>query len=169
MATFEYNDEIQQWEVQIGTYDAPEDEPPSYGPVETYPQHVMTNSENLMTLERTLRAAEADRHLSGQRSYDRPFHIATPSYAGTFSDPEVGYSTHKHHGNIVRGELSYLGRPEHIRVSGVTILNPALLDSVPSTAVTPIPVLLFNLPTRRARRHRAINDLVESVASRFRP
>jgi hypothetical protein len=57
---------------------------------------------------------------------------------GFFSDAKLG--------NFVKGPLSITGGPENIRINGFWTLNPQLLSCIPSTIVTPVSVLNFDMP-----------------------
>ena len=49
-------------------------------------------------------------------------------------------------GNAINGKLSVMAFPSDIRIGGMWKLNPLLLSTVPSTIVTPVPVLVFDVP-----------------------
>jgi hypothetical protein len=53
-----------------------------------------------------------------------------------------GFITMKEAGNVIAGPTTIMAEPEGISILGLYTLNPALLMGVPSTASTPIPVLI---------------------------
>lgn len=53
-------------------------------------------------------------------------------------------------GNIIKGPLSIATDPHQIRVAGITTLNPLLTTCFPSTIVTPMPTLMWSLPSAAA-------------------
>lgn len=62
-------------------------------------------------------------------------------------------------GNIVKGPVSFTGRPGQIRVAGFWTFNDLLTSMIPSTVVTPMPTLIFNPPTSTLKLAEIVEDL----------
>lgn len=62
------------------------------------------------------------------------------------SSPTNGFISNRKSGNTIKGPLSIGATPQKIRVAGMWRMNPLLLSGFPSTTVTPIPVLYFDIP-----------------------
>jgi len=50
-------------------------------------------------------------------------------------------------GTVIRGPLGFTGTPSDIRFAGIWKMNDVMLSAVPSTILTPVPVLRFSLPS----------------------
>ena len=51
-------------------------------------------------------------------------------------------------GNFIQGPVSFSSSIENIKVAGIFRFNPMLSTGIPSTAVTPMPVLKIDLPIK---------------------
>lgn len=57
-------------------------------------------------------------------------------------------STTREDGNFINGPLSISSTIDSIRVGGMFKFNPALMTGIPSTIITPIPVLTLDMPVK---------------------
>jgi len=72
------------------------------------------------------------------------------------------------HGNFILGSTTFTSHPENIRISGVYRLNGLLTSTMPSTIVTPIPMLVFDFPLTQAVSSvktmlESYNEMISSV------
>lgn len=58
------------------------------------------------------------------------------------------FTTTRESGNFVNGPLSISSNVDNIRVGGIWKFNPQLSTGLPSTMITPIPTLVFDLPIK---------------------
>lgn len=49
-------------------------------------------------------------------------------------------------GNFIQGPVSFSSSIENIKIGGIFRFNPMLSTGIPSTMVTPVPVLTIDLP-----------------------
>jgi hypothetical protein len=76
-----------------------------------------------------------------------PIVEVTNDIASMRGNKDMGFFTYKNGGgNIIKGPLSIMAKPENVRLSGINILNPLLTTGFASTIVTPIPTCLFSIP-----------------------
>lgn len=61
------------------------------------------------------------------------------------SEP-VGISVIAGTGTIIRGPIGITNRPQDIRIAGFWVLNDLILSGMPSTIMTPIPMVKFSPP-----------------------
>lgn len=66
-------------------------------------------------------------------------------------------------GNFLAGKTSFLTDIKQIRVSGFWVLRPTLLSTVPSTIVTPNPVLQFHVPYDNLAVVKTVLDLFKQA------
>lgn len=62
---------------------------------------------------------------------------------------QYGFHSSAKFGNIVRGPISIAAKPHEVRLSGVTTLNPLITSGFASTIVTPVPTVVFSIPSAR--------------------
>jgi hypothetical protein len=70
----------------------------------------------------------------------------TDSSATMQGGKDYGFHSDAKLGNFVKGPVSLTPPPENIRIHGLWTLNPLLLSCIPSSVVTPVSVLKFDLP-----------------------
>ncbi len=149
-----------RWETTGRTYEL--DTPPPYREAKSSGEHQSLNSDCLMLFERMLRAGESDLELDGSDSGHRPYFMVSPGSVQGSASRQVYHAMGKVFGHIFEGEMGIAAKPEHIRINGSTIINPAVLDGIPSTVVTPIPVLLMAFPSKASNRSK--KSMVETAA-----
>lgn len=80
---------------------------------------------------------------------DRPesssFVQVTEGLAQIASGPN-SFSTTNDAGNFINGPTSFSSSIENIKFAGIFRFNPMLSTGIPSTAITPMPVLNVDLP-----------------------
>lgn len=82
---------------------------------------------------------------------DAPIVAVTDTFAAMRGNDNNGYYTFREGGgNIIKGPLSIVADAHQVRVSGITTLNPLLTTCFPSTIVTPMPTLMWSLPSAAA-------------------
>jgi hypothetical protein len=69
---------------------------------------------------------------------------ASPGWSGITGDQRTRIISTKGYGNFIVGPTTFVARPEEIRIGGAFKLNPLLTSTMPSTIVTPLPVLLYD-------------------------
>ena len=62
---------------------------------------------------------------------------------------QYGFHSSNKFGNIVRGPISIVAKPHEVRLSGVTTLNPLITSGFASTVVTPVPTVVFSIPSAK--------------------
>ncbi len=75
------------------------------------------------------------------------------------SNKTVGISVVGNSGTVIRGPVGFAGVPSDIRISALWKFNDLLLSCMPSTIMTPIPVLRFSLPLG------GVNDFIQAMAA----
>lgn len=73
-------------------------------------------------------------------------HKIGSGFASTQGSEDHGFFSDEALGNFIKGPISITTKPENIRINGFWTLNPQLLSCIPSTIVTPVSTLNFNLP-----------------------
>lgn len=58
------------------------------------------------------------------------------------------FTTTRSNGNFINGPLSISSSIENIKVNGIYRFNPQLSTGIPSTMITPVPTLVFDLPVK---------------------
>lgn len=71
----------------------------------------------------------------------------------------VGVSVVGNSGTVIRGPIGITGVPSDIRISALWKFNDLLLACMPSTIMTPIPVLRFSLPLG------SVNAFIQATAA----
>jgi hypothetical protein len=90
---------------------------------------------------------------------DAPSVTVTDTFTAMRGNDNYGfYSFREGGGNIIKGPLSIAADAHQIRVSGITTLNPLLTTCFPSTIVTPMPTLMWAIPSAAA-----VKPLVKDV------
>ena len=80
-------------------------------------------------------------------SQDSPSLVkVTPNYVSLIGSPNTRFVSSEKYGNFVVGPLSIMAMPQDIRIGGVFKMNPLLVSTMPSTIVTPLPMLIFDFP-----------------------
>ena len=83
--------------------------------------------------------------IRGEKEY--PLVRAAGNAAGILANPKTGVVAYKDGRVVIAGkELSLSMKPDKITIGGMWKLNPQLMTCLPSTTVTPIPVLMFTVP-----------------------
>lgn len=81
--------------------------------------------------------------------------IAADSYSQITAGPN-SVTTTREHGNFINGPLSLSSNIDNIRVAGIYKFNPQLSTGLPSTMMTPIPTLVFDLPIKNVASSLAV-------------
>jgi len=90
---------------------------------------------------------------------DAPIIEVSDEVASIRGGSNNGFFTYRRGGgNIIKGPLSIAAKPENIRISGITTLNPLITTGFASTIVTPIPTCIISVPGASA-----IKSLVRDV------
>jgi len=83
--------------------------------------------------------------IRGEKEY--PLIRAHGNNAAMLANPKTGVAAYKDGRVVIAGkELSLSMQPDKITIGGMWKLNPQLMTCLPSTTVTPIPVLMFTVP-----------------------
>jgi len=69
---------------------------------------------------------------------------AAPSYAALIGDHLSRIITTEKHGNFIVGPTTFTAHPSMIRINGIYKFNGLITSTMPSTIVTPVPVLEFD-------------------------
>lgn len=72
-------------------------------------------------------------------------------------------TTTREGGNFIQGPLSLSSPIENIKVSGIYRFNPMLSTGIPSTMITPMPVLTLDLPLKNASMLSGIAKIMTSL------
>ena len=80
-----------------------------------------------------------------------PYSIDLSAGSSASGDP-VGVSVVASTGTVIRGPLGLSGTPGDVRVAGLWKFNDLLLSGMPSTMMSPIPVMVFSPPLESAAR-----------------
>ena len=84
-------------------------------------------------------------------SQDAPSMVKTSNnYSAIIGSANNRIVSSEKYGNFILGPTTFNSHPENIRVGGVYRLNGLLTSTMPSTIVTPIPVLVFDFPMVQA-------------------
>lgn len=88
--------------------------------------------------------------------------VAANTYTQITAGPN-SITTTKESGNYINGPLSISSSIENIKVSGMFKFNPQLNTGLASTLITPIPVLVFDLPVKNLATSSAISSIILGV------
>lgn len=66
-------------------------------------------------------------------------------------------------GNFIQGPVSFSSPIENVKFSGIFRFNPMLSTGIPSTGVTPMPVLLIDLPLSNVGTMAKISSIALSL------
>lgn len=69
-------------------------------------------------------------------------------------------TTTREEGNFINGPLSISANIDNIRVGGIYKFNPQLSTGLPSTMITPIPTLIFDIPVKNLASQVAISSVL---------
>lgn len=83
---------------------------------------------------------------------DAPHFKFSLDEAAMFGSEKYFIMSHRKAGNIIKGPLTIGATPDRICIAGMWKMNPLLLSGFPSTTVTPIPVLYFDIPAGKFAR-----------------
>lgn len=72
-------------------------------------------------------------------------------------------TTTRESGNYINGPLSISSPIDNIRVNGVYKFNPQLSTGLPSTMMTPIPTLVFDIPIKNLASQSAISAVLKGL------
>lgn len=85
--------------------------------------------------------------------------IAGDTYSQITSGANSVTST-RDSGNFINGPLSISSTVDNIRVGGFYRFNPQLSTGLPSTMMTPIPTLVFDIPVKNLASQAAISAVI---------
>lgn len=88
--------------------------------------------------------------------------IAGDSYSQITAGPN-SITTTREHGNFINGPLSISSNIDNIRVGGLYKFNPQLSTGLPSTMMTPIPTLVFDIPVKNLASAAAIAAVLAAL------
>lgn len=88
--------------------------------------------------------------------------IAGTDYTQLTAGPN-SITTTRDSGNYVNGPLSISSSIENIRVCGIYKFNPQLATGLPSTIITPIPTLVFDIPIKNLASQAAISAVLKGL------
>lgn len=88
--------------------------------------------------------------------------VAADTYAQLMSGPN-SISTTNDSGNFINGPLSISSGIDSIKVGGIFRFNPILGSGIPSTIITPVPVLLIDPPIRNLTSMAGIAAMMSSI------
>lgn len=88
--------------------------------------------------------------------------IAGTDYTQLTAGPNSISST-KDSGNYINGPLSISSNIDNIRVGGMYVFNPQLSTGLPSTIITPIPTLVFDIPIKNLASQAAISAVLKGL------
>jgi hypothetical protein len=92
-----------------------------------------------------------------------PLVEATVNYSRLSGSNDYGFFSYKEGGNFIKGPVSLVCRPDEIRLSALSVLNPLITSGFPSTINTPIPVCLWSIPGVAALRPLLKSVLIAST------
>lgn len=70
----------------------------------------------------------------------------TPTYSALIGSPQNRIVSSNQYGNFIVGPTIFTAHPEDIRIQGVYRLNGLLTSTMPSTIITPISILVLDIP-----------------------
>lgn len=71
--------------------------------------------------------------------------------------------TDREGGNFILGPLSLSSQPANIRIGSIFTINPIVTSCLPSTMITPIPMLTMDPPIKNLGSMSAIAAMISSV------
>ena len=72
-------------------------------------------------------------------------------------------TTTRENGNFINGPLSISSNIDNIRVGGIWKFNPQLSTGLPSTIITPIPTLVFDIPVKNLASSAAVSIALSAL------
>lgn len=88
--------------------------------------------------------------------------VAADEYTQITAGPN-SITTTRENGNYINGPLSISSNIDNIRVGGIYKFNPQLSTGLPSTMITPIPTLVFDLPVKTLASSSAIMAVLSGL------
>lgn len=76
----------------------------------------------------------------------------------------VGITVVSKSGTVIKGPIGITTSPDNIRIGGMWKFNPVLLSAMPSTIMTPIPVLRFSPPLANIAEFVAVATAIGAMA-----
>lgn len=88
--------------------------------------------------------------------------VAGTDYTQLTAGPN-SITTTRDSGNYINGPLSISSTIDKIRVGGMYVFNPQLSTGLPSTIITPIPTLVFDIPIKNLASQAAISAVLKGL------